>query len=135
MRPRRVVLCVAESALTLSVQMFLVDTWGYRPLAASTASDALGILKRAGPGAIDLLILTLPLPARDSFLEAARQLLPEMRTIALNDTREYDGNCKVDAFLPSHSSPADLLERIRALAARKRGPKKAGPEERDGGVL
>jgi hypothetical protein len=124
MRPRKVVLCVAARELKLSVQMFVVDTWGYRALGASDESEALRILERAEPGTIDLLVLNLPLPARDWFLETAIQLQPEMHTIALNNTPEYDGNCKVDVFLPSRASPTDLLERIRILTAKKRGPKK-----------
>jgi len=124
MRPRKVVLCVSASELKLSVQTFIVDTWGYRALEASSASQALRILRGAKPGTIDVLLLNLPLPARDSFLESATQLHPEMHTIALNDTPEYDVNCKVDVFLPSRASPTDLHERIRILTAKRRGPKK-----------
>jgi len=124
MRPRKVVLCVAASELKLSVQMFLVDTWGYRALGALSASKALEILQCAEPDTIDLLILNLPLPARDSLLQAAIDRHPEMGTLALNNTPEYDGNCNVDIFLPSNTSAEDLRERIKMLTAKKPGPKK-----------
>jgi hypothetical protein len=38
----------------------------------------------------------------------------------------FDRACSADVFLPKGaSSPAEMIERIRVLVARKRGPKKA----------
>jgi two-component system response regulator CpxR len=126
MRPRKVVLCVAASEQKLSIQTFVLDTWGYRVLGALSASDALGILQAAEPGTIDLMILNLPVFASDELLEAAVQAQPEIHTVAISAKPDHDlYQCKVDVFLTeAFSFSSELHERLRILTARKRGPKK-----------
>jgi len=121
MRPRKVVLCVSANEQQLSIQKFVVDNWGYHTIAALSASDALHILER---DSIDVLILNLPLPARDELLKFAREAQPDIHTVAIGDTSRFDESCKVDAFLPNLQPAADLHERLKILTAKKRGPKK-----------
>ena len=123
MRPRKVVLTVAFNERKLSIQSFVLETWGYRPFAARTAFDAMRVLQEEAP--IDLLILNLPLTCRDELLLAAYRSQPGIRTVAINDTPAFDPTCKVDVFLPSCSAvPSELKERLKILTAKKRGPKK-----------
>lgn len=123
MRPRKVVLCVGSNERRLGIQMFVVETWGYRVLTAHTASEALGILQREHPGSIDLMVLEVPLPATEPLLHYAAEFQPGIHTIALSLSPA--GNCKVDVFLTCHfGSPSELHEQIKILLHKKRGPKK-----------
>jgi hypothetical protein len=56
----------------------------------------------------------------------AKQLHPSLPAMIVSGTvSTYDRAGRADVFLPKGaSSPAEMLERIRVLVARKRGPKK-----------
>jgi CheY-like chemotaxis protein len=128
MRPKKSILCVESNEQILSVRTFLLETRGYRVLSATTAQEALEILERTLPGTIDLLLTDLLLPQMDGneLVRRARQLHPALPTMIVSGTvTSYDRALAADAFLPKGAStPAELLERIRVLVARKRGPKK-----------
>ena len=106
MRPKKVILCVDDNEQTLSVRTFLLETRGYRVINASTSQQALEILERTVPGTLDLLIADLLLPgmAGNALVRRAKQMLPK-----------------------GAGTAAELLEKIRVLVARKRGPKKQVP--------
>lgn len=129
MRPRKVILCVDNNEQTLSVRKFLLETRGYRVLSASTAHHALECLESSEPGAIDLLLCDLLLPQMDGaeLVTRVRVLRPGLPTLLVSGTvTAMERGSVADAFLPKGASSAvELLERVRVLVARKRGPKKA----------
>jgi two-component system response regulator CpxR len=131
MRPKKVILCVDDNEQILSVRTFLLETRGYRVLTAPNSSEALEILGRIVPGTLDLLIADLLLPGMDGneLVRRAKQMHPALPTLIVSGTvNSYDRALAADAFLPKGAaSPAELLERIRVLVARKRGPKKHVP--------
>ena len=135
MRPKKVILCVDDNETTLSVRTFLLETRGYRVLTATTAQQALEILERSctngGPGCLDLLIADLLLPGMDGneLVRRAKQMHPMLPTLIVSGTvASFDRALAADAFLPKGASSAvELLDRIRVLVARKRGPKKHIP--------
>ena len=131
MRPKKVILCVDDNEQTLSVRTFLLETRGYRVLAASTSQAALEILERTVPGTLDLLIADLLLPGMDGneLVRRAKQMHPTLPALIVSGTvAAYDRALAADAFLPKGAgTAAELLERIRVLVARKRGPKKHMP--------
>ncbi len=131
MRPKKVILSIDGNENTLSVRTFLLETRGYRVLTAVSAQAALEILEQTLPGAIDLLISDLLLPGMDGneLVRRAKQIHPTLPALLVSGTvTSYDRALAADAFLPKGaSSPAELLERIRVLVARKRGPKKHVP--------
>jgi hypothetical protein len=53
-------------------------------------------------------------------------LVPEVPTILISGSvKAFDRANRADAFLPKGAcSPGEMLERIRVMVARKRGPKK-----------
>jgi hypothetical protein len=61
----------------------------------------------------------------------AKQLHPALPSMIVSGTiASFDRACSADVFLPKGvSSPAEMIERIRVLVARKRGPKKALPTQ------
>ena len=131
MRPKKVILCVDDNEQTLSVRTFLLETRGYRVISVLTATEALDVLERSVPGTLDLLISDLLMPGMDGneLVRRAKQMHPLLPTLILSGTvSNYDRALAADAFLPKGAcSPVELLDRIKVLVARKRGPKKHVP--------
>lgn len=131
MRPKKVILCVDDNEQTLSVRTFLLETRGYRVINATTSAEALEILERTTPGTLDLLIADLLLPGMDGneLVRRAKQMHPALPALIVSGTvAAFDRALAADAFLPKGAgTAAELLERIRVLVARKRGPKKHMP--------
>ena len=129
MRPKKTILCVDDNEQVLSVRTFLLETRGYRIIAANTAQEALEVLERSLPGTLDLILCDLLMPQMDGneLVRRAKQLhhgLPAM--IVSGTVNAFDRAVHADVFLPKGaSSAAEMIERIRVLVARKRGPKKA----------
>jgi len=128
MRPRKTILCVEDNEQVLSVRKFLLETRGYRVLTAATAVEAMEHLQRALPGSIDLLLSDLILPQMDGneLVRRAKQMHPFLPTLLVSGTvSNFERAAAADAFLPKGAcTPAEMLDRIRILVARKRGPKK-----------
>ena len=131
MRPKKVILCVDDNEQTLSVRTFLLETRGYRVLNAATSTEAIAVLERTAQGTLDLLIADLLLPGMDGneLVKRAKQMHPALPTLIVSGTvAAADRALAADAFLPKGAgSPVELLEKIRVLVARKRGPKKHVP--------
>jgi CheY-like chemotaxis protein len=131
MRPKKTILCVDDNEQALSVRKFLLETRGYRVLAVTTAHEALEILERAVPGSIDLLLSDLLMPTMDGneLIRRAKEMNPALPSMLISGSvKQYERGVRADVFLPKGvCSPVEMLERIRVLVARKRGPKKAMP--------
>ncbi len=131
MRPKKTILCVDDNEQVLSVRCFLLETRGYRIIAAHTAQEALEVLERSLPGSLDLVLCDLLMPQMDGneLVRRAKQLHPGLPAMIVSGTvNAFDRALYADVFLPKGaSSPAEMIERIRVLVARKRGPKKAIP--------
>jgi two-component system, OmpR family, response regulator CpxR len=128
MRPRKTILCVEDNEQVLSVRKFLLETRGYRVVAVANAAQALDHLHSTVPGSIDLLLTDLILPQMDGneLARRAKQIHPAIPTLLVSGTvANFDRASAADAFLPKGAcTPAEMLDRIRILVARKRGPKK-----------
>jgi two-component system response regulator CpxR len=129
MRPKKTILCVDDNEQVLSVRTFLLETRGYRIVAVSSAQEALEVLERSLPGTVDLVLCDLLMPQMDGneLVRRAKQLHPGLPAMIVSGTvNASDRALHADVFLPKGaSSPAEMIERIRVLVARKRGPKKA----------
>lgn len=129
MRPKKTILCVDDNEQVLSVRTFLLETRGYRIVAVRTAQEALEVLERSLPGSLDLILCDLLMPQMDGneLVRRAKQLHPGLPAMIVSGTvNAFDRALHADVFLPKGaSSPAEMIERIRVLVARKRGPKKA----------
>ncbi len=129
MRPKKTILCVDDNEQTLSVRTFLLETRGYRVIAVDNPLDALEAIANALPGSLDLLLCDLMMPRMDGneLVRRAKELHPALPAMIISGTvTAYDRAGSADVFLPKGAcSPVELLERVRILVARKRGPKKA----------
>ena len=128
MRPRKTILCVDGNEQVLSVRKFTLETRGYRVVALNSAAAALEHLQEALPGAVDLLLADLLLPGMDGneLVRRAKLLHPALPAMLVSGmVSNFDRAAAADVFLPKGAcTAAEMLDRIRLLVARKRGPKK-----------
>ena len=128
MRPKKTILCIDDNEQILSVRTFLLETRGYRVIALTNPTEALEIISQAMPGTFDLLLCDLIMPQMDGneLVKRAKELHPGLPAMIISGTvTAYDRAGRADVFLPKGAcSAAELLERVRILVARKRGPRK-----------
>lgn len=126
MKPKRTILCIDDDERSLSVRKVLLETRGYRVLTCSDPECAIEAMKGGG---IDLILSDLMMPK----LSGAK-LIDQLKAISPGTPALlFSGsvNCcnedhLADAWLPKGEfAPMELLERIRVLLIRKRGPKRA----------
>jgi two-component system response regulator CpxR len=126
MKPKRTILCVDDNEQSLSIRKIFLETRGYRVLAYSDAKQA---LERFSHGGIDLVLTDLIMPGIDGsrLIEGVKDISPETPAILLSGKiKIYERETGADVFLAKGMyAPVDLLERIRLLLVRKRGPKRA----------
>lgn len=126
MRPKKVILCVDDHEQELSVLKFTLATNGYRVLAASNGQEAIAIFATAPQ--IDLVLADTNMPQMSGaqLAERLKRMKPYVPMILLGDTQAGNGEIHVaDAVLArKNCSSQELLERIKVMSARKRGPRK-----------
>ena len=125
MKPKRTILCVDDNEQSLSIRKILLETRGYRVLAFSDAQRA---LDRFAQGGVDLVLTDLVMPGVDGskLIEEVKHRSPGTPAILLSGkVKIYEQDTRADLFLAKGMYvPADLLERIRLMLVRKRGPKR-----------
>jgi two-component system response regulator CpxR len=126
MKPKRTILCVDDNEQQLSIRKIMLETRGYRVVACGNGEEALERFKQGG---IDLVLSDLLTPGLDGgkLVEKVKEISPETPTILVSGkVRIYDRETHADVFLAKGMcAPAELLERVRLLLVRKRGPKRA----------
>ena len=125
MKPKRTILCVDDNEQSLSIRKIMLETRGYRVIACNSGQDALEIFKQGG---VDLVLTDLIMPGVDGgkLIDEIKNHSPQTPAILLSGkVKLYDRDTRADVFLPKGMyAPAELLERIRILLVRKRGPKR-----------
>lgn len=126
MRPKKTILCIDHNEQSLSVRKFMLETRGYRVLTALDGENAIEIFCRGG---IDLVLSALVMPSLDGneLVGRMKEISPEVPMVLFSGTvKAFERASRADAFLPRGAcSPVEVLERIRLLMARKRGPRRA----------
>ncbi len=109
----------------------MLETRGYRVVDFTCPRAALEHLGRAIPGSVDLLLADVVLPSMDGneLVRRAKGIHASLPALLIsNKVSNYDRAAAADAFLPKGAcTPAEMLDRIRVLVTRKRGPKKQSP--------
>ena len=125
MKPKRTILCVDDNEPSLSHRKIMLETRGYRVASYTRGEDALA---RFTQGGIDLVIADMAMPGLDGpqLISRIKLLSPQTPAILISSkVRIYDHDSRADVFLTKGMyAPADLLERVRLLLVRKRGPKR-----------
>lgn len=105
----------------------MLETRGYRVIACTGGHEALETFKQGG---IDLVLSDLVMPDFDgaALVSKIKDISPETPVILFSGKiKIYENDTRADIFLPKGMyAPMELLERIRILLVKKRGPKKAG---------
>jgi CheY-like chemotaxis protein len=125
MRPKKVILCVDDNEQDLSVLSFMLTTNGYRIMPALTAQEAIGMFSELQ---IDLVLADYAMPQMNGaqLVKRLKQIAGHVPMILLGDPQTVgDEIHEADAVLAKKNcSSLDLLERIKVMSARKRGPRK-----------
>jgi CheY-like chemotaxis protein len=133
MKPKKTILCVDNNEQHLSIRKVVLETRGYRVVACNSGREALQQFKdhRAG---VDLVLTDLHVPDVDGveLIERIKDISPNTPAVLLSaKAKVYEREHRADLFLTRDMhAPADLLEKIRILLVKKRGPK---PVARIGG--
>lgn len=125
MRPKKVILCVDDSEQDLSVLKFMLSTNGYRVLSATNGQEAVSVFSE---NMVDLVLSDFSMPGMDGdqLVSRLKQIGAHVPMVILGDPQQMNGRIhRADAVLAKKTcSPQELLERIKVMSARKRGPRK-----------
>jgi two-component system response regulator CpxR len=125
MKPKRTILCVDDNEQSLSHRKIMLETRGYRVVSFSRGEEA---LERFRQGGIDLVVTDMAMPGLDGpqLIAAIKNLSPQTPAVLISSkVRIYSHESQADVFLTKGMyAPAELLERIRILLVRKRGPRR-----------
>jgi CheY-like chemotaxis protein len=128
MKPKRTILCVDDNEQSLSIRKVVLETRGYRVLACTGAAAAFEAFCQGG---VDLVLTDWVMPDVDgaALVEKIKALSPQTPAILLSGkVKVYPKETSADLFLPKGAhEPMELLERVRQLLVRKRGPKRVLP--------
>jgi two-component system, OmpR family, response regulator CpxR len=132
MKPKKTILCVDDNEQALSIRKIMLETRGYRVLACNNGEEALEAFRRGG---VDLVLTDLIMPGFDGarLIEEVKAQSPQTPAVLISGrVKIYERDTRADLFLSKGMyEPAELLERIRVLLVRKRGPKRlAAPQAR-----
>ena len=131
MKPKRTILCVDDNEQSLSHRKIMLETRGYRVASFSRPAEA---LDRFLQGGIDLVIADMAMPGMDGpqLIAKMKEASPYTPAILISSkVRVYDHASQADVFLTKGMyAPADLLERVRVMLVRKRGPKRLHNQQR-----
>jgi len=108
----------------------MLETRGYRVIPCNNGEIALAEFRR---GNIDLVLTDLIMPGIDGskLISEIKALSPQTPAVLISgQVKIYERDTQADVFLPKGMyEPMDLLERIRVLLVRKRGPKRQAGHE------
>jgi CheY-like chemotaxis protein len=128
MRPKKIILCVDDNEQDLSILKFMLSTNGYRVVSASNGADAIDIFADLN---VDLVLSDYAMPQMNGsqLVNRLKQIASHVPMILLGDPQKMGDQLHgADALLPKKTcSPQELLERVKVMSARKRGPRKGTP--------
>jgi DNA-binding response OmpR family regulator len=124
---KKTILCVDDDH-SLSIHRLTLETRGYKVLSANNANGALEIFRLGG---VDLVLSSTELPDEtgSNLARLLKELAPELPIVLLGShTRATHTDAPVELLLRKGSyQPTELLERIRLLMVKRRGPRRAAP--------
>jgi CheY-like chemotaxis protein len=127
MTAKKTILCV-DNEQNLSIQKLTLETRGYRVVPCHTALEA---MRAFSDETIDLILSNVDLPDASAaeLVERIKMISPLIPIILLSGTkRAYHTDAPVNLLLRKGSyAPAELLESIRLLLVKRRGPHRSGP--------
>ena len=123
MRPKKKALLVDTDENRLSILRFVLKVHRYAVRGVDNSVSAIAEIVDWDP---ELIIVSTPLPSvnlRKLFADFTN-ISPAMSTLLISDKSLLLDQGYAQATLLSTVRPAELLERVKVLVARKRGPRK-----------
>jgi DNA-binding response OmpR family regulator len=121
MRPKIKILLAGASEDSISILKFMLITNGYAVSTATSADEALALLDAR---TFELLLCDLPLDGVDNLLSQARAINSETHSMILGaTTAEVAAGMCADIIFRRIPHAAELLERVKILTIRKKGPR------------
>ena len=123
MTAKKTVLCVDDEH-SLSIHKITLETRGYRVLTCASAAEALSILAHRR---VDLVLSGMALPDAQAseLVRNVKSHCVEMPVVLLTcNKRVVSVDAPVDLLLKKDCAPAELLDRIRLLMSKRRGPRR-----------
>ena len=124
MRPKKVILCVDDDEQALSILNFMLSTNGYCVVTANSGAAAIEVFCEV---TVDLVLSAFALHGMngDQLVMELKRIASHVPMILLGDPKKMGDLHFADALLSKKSThPVELLERIKVMSARKRGPRK-----------
>lgn len=125
LRPKKKLLLVDDDEGVLAVRRFFFETRGFKVYWAETAEEAIALFAQID---INLVMTDLGLPGMDGnkLIGELKKIQPSVPMILVSSSvRSGERAHRADCFLGvGQTSPAEMLERVKIMTARKRGPKK-----------
>lgn len=125
MRPKKRVLLIDANPDRAATQRFTLEINRWRVLSATNSEEALAHCNHAP----DVVLIVLPFAGAPELMKAIRRAAPQAASLAISQTRRTGiheatllGGCIADGMLYANTPQIELLERLKVLAARKRGP-------------
>lgn len=123
-RPKKVILCVDDDKNALSVLTFMLETRRYRVLAVTTAAEAIAAFSNTW---VDLVLCDFAMPHMNGIqiITRLKEIAGFVPMVLLGEPHLFrEVTHSADALLSkAHCRPEELLERIKVMSARKRGPR------------
>jgi two-component system, OmpR family, response regulator CpxR len=125
MRPKKVILCVDDNEQELSVLKFMLATNGYRVVSAVTGQEAIGIFAETP---VDLVLADFAMPQMNGgqLVDRLKEIASHVPMLLLGDPQKMGAEMHAaDAQMAKKNCTSqELLEKIKVMSARKRGPRK-----------
>lgn len=130
MRPPKKILLVGDNEERVSLLAYVLHIHHYCVVTAQSASEAEQLLVEASA---DLLLVLWPLDRASEFLKGFKAIDRGVPVLVLAYKVSYDAALQtfwanVDGVLwRDHCSSAEILDRVKLMSARKRGPRPGRP--------
>jgi DNA-binding response OmpR family regulator len=119
MRPKKQILLVGSNEDRLGILAYMLQVNGFAVSRAFSSAEGVERLRQRRR---DLLICDLPFDGAQSVLDAGRQANPFMHSMVLRGKLDAWEGC-ADVEIVRGICAEELLDRVKVLCARKRGPK------------
>jgi DNA-binding response OmpR family regulator len=122
MRPKKIILYTSASETDMSTMKYMLWTNGYRALTAANEKEALVVLEK--DIALVLVDFNMGLTSGNEIVKKLKAIAPLVPMVLLGDVYKMAREShNADAGLSKKLPTIELLERIKVMVARKRGPK------------
>ena len=124
MRPKKKILCVSSEENSLSVMNFFLETNQFMVLEATSADEAEGLFRTTQ---VDLVLTDVAIGADEiagvSLAKRLKQINQHIPIAVIDNGKRSIPEGWYDGVINKDCTPSNLLERIKVMTARKRGPR------------